>query len=134
VPTRVPAAGSWTGAENKNPAEHTPAKTNTDPEAIAAGTANASSDDKAKDKSNEDTFAKCPPEEKSEETKTQEERQATTQETAANEDATLTSGPDQTDPRGREQRNDPNRFAGADGPDPREIQGSASLTDSEGPF
>ena len=143
--TRVPKAGAWTGAENKNPAEHTPEKTNNDPEAIADGTANSTSDDKAKDKSNDDTFAKCPPEEKSEATKTQEERQATTENTAASEDATLTDG-GAGFPTG-DPALDPFGGAGADvsslGGDPeldpfggagREIKGTATLTDSEGPF
>ena len=145
VVTRVPQSGAWTGAENKNPAEHTPEKTNNDPAAIAAGTANASSDDKAKDKANDDTFAKCPPEEKSEATKTQEQRQATTENTAASEDATLTDG-GAGFPTG-DPALDPFGGAGADvsslGGDPeldpfggagREIKGTATLTDSEGPF
>ncbi len=145
VVTRVPQAGAWTGAENKNPAEHTPEKTNNDPEAIAEGTANSTSDDKAKDKSNEDTFAKCPPEEKSEETKKQEQRQATTENTAASEDATLTDG-GAGFPTGDPEL-DPFGGAGADvsslGGDPeldpfggagRKIKGTATLTDSEGPF
>ena len=69
VPTRVPKKGSWTGQENKNPLEHTPEKTDSDIEKIKAGTANASSDDKNKEKNPEDTFKKCateaPPEEES---------------------------------------------------------------------
>jgi hypothetical protein len=144
VPTRVPAAGSWTGSENKNPAEHTPAKTNTDPQAIAAGTANSSSDDKAKDKPNEDTFAKCPPAEKSEETKKQEERQTSTEETAASENATLTSDLDAFGGPGEnintsnvENANvDPglDAFGGAGEvvSDPREIAGTATLVNDIG--
>lgn len=144
VPTRVPAAGSWTGAENKNPAEHTPAKTNSDPAAIAEGTANESSDNKAKDKSNEDTFAKCPPEEKSEATKEQETRQTTTENTAASEDATLTSDLDAFGGPGEnintsnlENANaDPglDAFGGAGAvvSDPREIPGTATLVNDIG--
>ena len=59
VPSRVPAAGSWTGQENRNPAEHTPAKTNSDPAAVAAGTANSTSDGRAADQASGDTFRKC---------------------------------------------------------------------------
>jgi hypothetical protein len=131
--TRVPQSGAWTGAENKNPAEHTPEKTNNDPEAIAAGTANASSDDKAKDKANDDTFAKCPPEEKSEATKTQEERQATTENTAASEDATLTDEGAGNELSSLDQIAELNNqdLGGGAG---REIKGTATLTDSEGSF
>lgn len=59
VPTRVPKRGSWTGAENKNPLEHTPEKTNSDIEEIKKGKANKTSDDKNKEKAPEDTFKQC---------------------------------------------------------------------------
>ena len=127
--TRVPQAGAWTGAENKNPEEHTPEKTNNDPAEIAAGTANASSDDKAKDKANDDTFAKCPPEEKSEATKTQEERQAAGNEITDNVNATLTD--ESSTSSDNTQANYELEAFGGQG---REIKGTATLTDSEGPF
>lgn len=63
IPTRVPKRGAWTGAENKNPLEHTPEKTDSDPEKIKAGTANETSDDKNKEKAPDDTFKKCQVEE-----------------------------------------------------------------------
>jgi len=59
VPTRVPKRGSWTGAENKNPLEHTPEKTDSDIEQIKKGKANKTSDDKNKEKAPEDTFKHC---------------------------------------------------------------------------
>jgi hypothetical protein len=61
IPTRVPKRGSWTGQENKNPLEHIPEKTESDPEKIKKGTANGNSDDKNKEKAPDDTFKKCPP-------------------------------------------------------------------------
>lgn len=61
VPSRVPGNGAWSGAENRNPEAHTPARTNTDPQAVAAGTANTTSDNQAQDQSSSDTFRKCPP-------------------------------------------------------------------------
>ena len=59
TPTRVPKRGAWTGAENKNPLEHTPEKTNSDIEEIEKGNANKTSDDKNKEKAPEDTFKQC---------------------------------------------------------------------------
>lgn len=59
TPSRVPKKGAWTGAENKNPAEHTPAKTDNDPEAVAAGTANETSDEKNAENNPKDTFQQC---------------------------------------------------------------------------
>jgi hypothetical protein len=76
VPVRVPKQGSWTGQENKNPSEHTPQKTNSDPAEIEAGNSNNTSDEKNKEKASEDTFKKCPPMETSEAEKTQQERQS----------------------------------------------------------
>jgi hypothetical protein len=59
IPNRVPKRGSWTGQENKNPAEHTPEKTDNNPKKIEEGKANATSDDKNKEKNPEDTFKQC---------------------------------------------------------------------------
>jgi hypothetical protein len=59
IPNRVPKRGSWTGQENKNPEEHTPEKTDNDPKKIEEGKANATSDDKNKEKNPEDTFKQC---------------------------------------------------------------------------
>jgi|TARA_B110000908_G_scaffold8286_1_gene10250 hypothetical protein len=80
VPTRVPLAAPYTGAENKNPAEHTSAKTNNDPAAVAAGTANAT-EATAADETSSDTFGKC----------VSDEPVATEAPAATNTDATLTS-------------------------------------------
>ena len=59
IPGRVPKRGSWSGQENKNPLEHTPEKTDNDPKKVEEGKANATSDDKNKEKNPEDTFKQC---------------------------------------------------------------------------
>ena len=58
TPTRVPTAAPYSAAENRNPAEHTAAKTNNDPVAVAQGTANAT-EAVAADETSSDTFGKC---------------------------------------------------------------------------
>ena len=59
IPGRVPKRGSWSGQENKNPLEHTPEKTDNDPKKVEEGKANATSDNKNKEKNPEDTFKQC---------------------------------------------------------------------------
>lgn len=94
APSRVPAAGAWTGAENRNPEAHTPERTSTDPEAVAAGTANTTSDDQAADTPSDDTFRQCPPMETSPEEQEQEARVEETERTSGPDDGTR--GPNAT--------------------------------------
>lgn len=75
APVRVPKQGSWTGQENRNPQEHIPEKTNSDPEEIEAGNSNNTSDDRNAEVPAEDTFKQCPPMETSQDEQTQQARQ-----------------------------------------------------------
>lgn len=65
-PTRVPAGGGWSGAENLNPAAHTPAQTDNAPSTSSPpvgtdGTTAAQTPAAAGQQNTHDTFTQCPP-------------------------------------------------------------------------
>lgn len=76
-PAREPQHEPWVGHENKNPTEYTPEKTNMAEEEnkTKAKEKKDGSTAESKEKAASDTFAKCPPMEKSEKEKAAEEKQ-----------------------------------------------------------
>lgn len=91
VPLRQPTAEPFLGHENKNPAEHTPEKTDNDPEANNTLNEETGSTTEDKEKKTDDTFKKCPPAEKTDEQKEEDARlQNQGPNNAQNQNAVLT--------------------------------------------